>query len=157
MEFINLTGFCPNYDAMDVAEYILWYCENKLKNPINNSKLQRILYFIQKKYICKFNKLLFDNYMKAWSYGIVIPDVYYSYISYGSKHITGIKPDRYWAISTEEDNEFINKMVEALACKDIEELIKISQQENLWKEYRLYDQKEEILLWDILHWYSKEK
>ncbi|MCC0671800.1 MULTISPECIES: Panacea domain-containing protein [unclassified Clostridioides] len=156
MEFINLTGFCPNYDAMDVAEYILWYCENKLNKPINNSKLQRILYFLQKEYICKFNKLLFENDMEAWSYGIVFPDVYYSYNNYGVEDITGIRPCRYFEISTEDDSKFINDMVESLAYRDIEDLIKETQREETWKAYCTLKEKT-IPVWEILYWISKEK
>lgn len=156
MEFINLTGFCPNYDAMDVAEYVLWYCENKLKKPINNSKLQRILYFIQKKYICKFNKLLFDNYMEAWSYGIVFPEVYYSYNNYGLEDITGILPCRYFEISTKDDSKFINEMVASLVYRDVEDLIKETQEDEVWKAYCGHKEKV-IPLWELLYWISMEK
>jgi hypothetical protein len=34
------------YDVLDVAEYVLQFCEKELLYPISNSKLQKILYFI---------------------------------------------------------------------------------------------------------------
>ncbi|EMH2710059.1 hypothetical protein SI855_002815 [Clostridioides difficile] len=142
MKYINITGSYAKYDAMDVVEYILWYCENKLNKPINNSKLQRILYFLQKEYICKFNKLLFENDMEAWSYGV--------------EDITGIHPCRYFEISTEDDSKFINEMVESLAYRDIEDLIKETQREETWKAYCNLKEKT-IPVWEILYWISKEK
>lgn len=80
------------YDALDVAEYVLWYCEQRLSKAITNIQLQKILYYIQGRYIAEHEYPLFDNDMEAWDYGPVIPDVYYEYRQYRSNYITGVKP-----------------------------------------------------------------
>ena len=77
-------------DAMDVAEYILWYCENELNKPINNLRLQKTLYYVQGEYLRRYNKPLFDNDMEAWTYGVVVPYVYYSYSNFICDDITGV-------------------------------------------------------------------
>ena len=42
------------YSALDVARYIIWYCEEK-KYIVSNLKLQKILYFIQAKFLVEKN------------------------------------------------------------------------------------------------------
>lgn len=80
-------GDCT-YDALDIAKYIINKCI-KLGRPISNLQLQKILYYVQGEYMKQKNgKLLFNNSIKAWQYGPVVPEVYYKYNIYSASEIT---------------------------------------------------------------------
>ena len=76
------------FDALEVAEYIIAGCHQKHKS-ISNSKLQKILYFVQAQFIVEFGTSCFGNIMQAWDYGPVVPDVYRKYRGYGNTNIPG--------------------------------------------------------------------
>ena len=120
------------YDALDVAEYVLWYCDEELKRPISNLRLQKILYYIQGKYLYKFHKPLFDNDIEAWAYGPVVPDVYYEYRKYGSEFISGVKPLNEDILS-EIDKKLIIKVVKENYKEDVWKLVDKTHTESPWK------------------------
>ena len=67
--------------ASKVASYIVAKCANDF-SPITNLQLQKILYYIQKKYMAS-GGYAFDDDFFAWKYGPVIPEVYHAYSYYG--------------------------------------------------------------------------
>lgn len=72
--------------AAKVAEYII-YETQKRKNPVTNTKLQKLLYFVQGSYLAKHNKKAFEDNIIAWEYGPVVKDIYYKYSLYGAEPI----------------------------------------------------------------------
>lgn len=78
------------YDVLDIAKYIIKKCVDE-EEPISNLQLQKILYFIQRDYLMKFDEPLFEENIVAWKFGPVVVDVYYKYCNYGAlklnKHI----------------------------------------------------------------------
>lgn len=76
--------------AAKVAEYIIYEAQ-KRKNPVTNTKLQKLLYFTQGVYLAKYNKLAFEDNIIAWKYGPVIKDIYYKYSLYGAEPIIVIE------------------------------------------------------------------
>ncbi|EFG27913.1 Panacea domain-containing protein [Fusobacterium periodonticum] len=71
------------YDALDIAKYIIRWCDkNKLR--ITNLQLQKILFFIQKESIRKRGYGIFSNRIEAWQYGPVVPDVFYQFAGFGA-------------------------------------------------------------------------
>lgn len=72
--------------AAKVAEYIIYEAQ-KRKNPITNTKLQKLLYFVQGSYLAKYNKKAFEDNIIAWKYGPVVKDIYYKYSLYGAEPI----------------------------------------------------------------------
>lgn len=72
--------------AAKVAEYIIYEAQ-KRKNPVTNTKLQKLLYFVQGSYLIKHNKKAFEDNIIAWKYGPVIKDIYYKYSLYGAEPI----------------------------------------------------------------------
>ncbi len=70
------------YNALDIARYVINYC-NKKQKPISNLKLQKILYFLWIDYFKATQEYLFDNEIYAWKFGPVVPDVYYEFCAYG--------------------------------------------------------------------------
>ncbi|MEG2789778.1 MAG: DUF4065 domain-containing protein [Romboutsia sp.] len=121
------------YDALDIAEYVLWYCENTLINPITNLQLQKILYYIQGRYISEHSEPFFDNDMEAWSYGPVVPDVYYEYKRFISEPIVGILPQTKDLFESNEV-ELIQSVVKETYKMNVWELVNKTHRERPWKK-----------------------
>lgn len=67
-----------------VARYII-NCAERDGHPISNLKLQKVLYFLWKRYYWKTGAYLFeDDHFFAWKFGPVIPSVYYEYFMFGA-------------------------------------------------------------------------
>jgi uncharacterized phage-associated protein len=65
-------------NAHEVAKYII------KSLPVDNLKLQKLLYYSQGVYLVLHNKTpLFLEPIEAWDYGPVVPEVYRSYKSHG--------------------------------------------------------------------------
>ena len=73
------------YSAEIMAGYTVSKCIND-GLPISNLQLQKILYYIQKRYLTD-NKTAFDDDFEAWQFGPVIPLVYYKYSGFGAMPI----------------------------------------------------------------------
>lgn len=130
-------------DAMDIAEYVLWYCENKLKNPITNLQLQKFLYYIQGANLAVNGESMFDNLIEAWKYGPVVPDVYYWYNENLSNAIRGVEIGKENTLSREEEI-IINAVVELLISVNPWDVVKETHKEKPWKETYSSNFNEEI-------------
>lgn len=141
------------YDALDVAEYILCYCENILNNPITNLQLQKILYYVQGKYIAKYKEPLFDNDMEAWSYGPVIPDVYYEYKNFVSNPITGIY-SQIENLFEDDETELIKNIVNETYNMNVWELVNRTHRESPWKDNYVSGFKKQIPMDDLIEFFQ---
>lgn len=74
------------YGAADVASHIVAHCIER-GDPISNLQLQKILYFVQERWISKNGLPLFDDQFEAWQYGPVVPSVYQAYSIFGRRPI----------------------------------------------------------------------
>lgn len=74
------------YKALDLANYIVDKCI-KDDAPITNLQLQRILYFIQKDFL-KSGSQAFSDYIEAWEFGPVVPNVYFCFCGFGAMFIS---------------------------------------------------------------------
>ena len=70
------------YDAVSVAKYVISYCMKKA-TPVTNLKLQKILYYLWIEFYKAKRQPLFDNTIRAWPLGPVVPDVYDQFCAYG--------------------------------------------------------------------------
>lgn len=80
------------YNVLDIAKYVINKCTEE-NQPISNLQLQKILYFIQGKWLKENNAPLFDSVIAAWQYGPVVPEVYYVFCGYGAGKILSTYPD----------------------------------------------------------------
>ena len=80
-----------SYTALNIARYIVNYA-NKKNMSISNLKLQKILYYVQGKFLAN-DRMLFDDDIVNWKYGPVIVDVYNNFRIYGSEEIP---PQKYY-------------------------------------------------------------
>ncbi|EOY7157832.1 TPA: DUF4065 domain-containing protein [Clostridioides difficile] len=145
--------FYAKYDAMDVAEYILWYCENELKRPISNLQLQKILYYVQGEYLATHDEPLFDNKIEAWAYGPVVPDVYYSFNKFRSREIKGVIPERRLLF---EDDEL--ELIQGVVCErssiDVWDLVSQTHETSPWQDNYIEGRNMEISNWDIKDYFN---
>lgn len=74
------------YKALDIAGYIVTKCSNEDK-PVNNLRLQYLLYFAQRKYLDRHGVPLFKDDITARKFGPSVPDVYYCFSVYAGKPI----------------------------------------------------------------------
>ena len=80
------------YKASDIAKYVVQMCCEKDK-PISNLQLQKILYYVQGYFFKKFKECAFDEKIYNWTYGPVVPDVYFEYNIYGGQKINDVLDD----------------------------------------------------------------
>ena len=102
--------------AAKVAEYIIYEAQ-KRKNPVTNTKLQKLLYFVQGSYLAKHNKKAFEDNIIAWEYGPVVKDIYYKYSLYGAELI----------IVTKEFDSKISVMLSEIINIVLEAFLNINQ------------------------------
>lgn len=112
------------YKALDIAKYVVAKCYKDGK-PITNLKLQKILYFIQKEYLCSGSKAFSDD-IEAWMYGPVVSDVYYHYCTSGAMPIFSIDDKDLTSILSEEDKERINKIIDKYIDYDVWKLVELT-------------------------------
>ncbi|AXU28781.1 TPA: DUF4065 domain-containing protein [Clostridioides difficile] len=146
--------FDAKYNAMDIAKYVLWYCEKKNNFAISNLKLQKILYYIQGRYVARYGEPLFDDIIEAWDYGPVVPEVYFSYNDYGNRAILGEELDDINVID-ESDREFINEITKPMIKKDVWKIVKQTHSEDPWKYSYAIGRNEEISIWDMEEWFKE--
>ena len=77
--------------ALDLSKYIVSKCM-KDGCPITNLQLQKILYYIQKDFL-QNRTSAFDDDIEAWTFGPVVPEVYYHFCGYGAMPITATYDD----------------------------------------------------------------
>lgn len=111
------------YSAMQIAHYIIDF-SNRNNKPVSNLALQKILYFLQVFYMRKHNhQRLFAEEIQAWSYGPVVPEVYYTYNGYGglvirnSYDVTDISV---------EDQNYMNPIILRLGQMGVWDLVDMS-------------------------------
>ena len=98
------------YSAIELSKYIIHKCVSD-KSPISNLQLQKILYYIQKKFLQERDTRAFADEIEAWQFGPVVPDVYYSFCGFGSMPLMISYPN---TISLEPaDVNIIDEIVEA--------------------------------------------
>ena len=78
------------YNVGDIARYVINYVNNN-DDLISNLKLQKVLYFIQAKFLTDIGYPCFKEEIEAWSMGVVIPSVYNEYKRYGAGCILPVK------------------------------------------------------------------
>lgn len=76
--------------AMDIARFLIQYY-NRIKKPITNVKLQKLLYYAWIEYYISHGKYLFKDSIHAWKLGPVVPEVYYEYRIFAAMPISSVK------------------------------------------------------------------
>jgi len=140
------------YNAIEIAQYVINHSIGKGK-PVNNLKLQKILYYIQAAFLVEEGVSCFKENIVNWRHGPVVKEVYDEYKDYIDSNIDD-EQRGYYKIILDKDNlrfksefiefdskiisdkhkELIDKVVDSMLDFDAWELVKRTQNEKPWKE-----------------------
>ncbi|MBB6446436.1 Panacea domain-containing protein [Bacillus benzoevorans] len=133
------------YKALDVADYIVQYC-NTTGKKITHLQLQKILYFSEAKYLVN-NSNLFDDTISKWRMGPVVERVYHEYKTFGSSNISYVpkrltfKSDGTIALTSfdpdsieEKDKKEIEKIVDEYIINSPFTLVQATHDHYPWKK-----------------------
>lgn len=119
------------YSAMDISNYIIYKC-NQENIFINNLKLNKLLYFVQKEHLKKHNRILFIEDLLPYRYGASVENVYRVFKYYGRDNIN--EPIDKLIDIDEESKEIIDSIIlKYRKCKSMEMVI-LSRKEESYKK-----------------------
>ena len=99
---------------------------SKDNQRISPMKLQKLIYFVYKRYLQENDRPLFDEYFEVWQFGPVLPSVYHEFKAYGASDITD------YAYEVFDDKKRVYIVNEK--AKDFYDALKF-----VWQKYRHYD------------------
>lgn len=81
------------YTAIEISRYVInWFYDiNDFDNTVSNLKLQKLLYYIQARFIVKKHEKCFNEPILAWPFGPVVRSAYDEFKFYGNLTIPEIK------------------------------------------------------------------
>lgn len=71
------------YNVLDIAKYVV-YKSYLSGNPVDQLKLQKLLYYIQAEFLVMYSEKCFNEKILAWRFGPVVEEVYNKYRKYSS-------------------------------------------------------------------------
>lgn len=131
--------------ALDVAKYTVSYC-NTNGIFIDNTKLQYVLYYIQKKYYSVYKKPCFSEKITVGEYGPVVNEVFDYYKNFGNMSITGQKKVKKIKKLSKSELGVINDIIENTVSQSAYFLMKQCQSENEWITAEGKENKEIVFL-----------
>lgn len=81
-------------EATKVAEYVLWYLNEKYDIKISNLRLQKYLFLCQCNSLAVDGKTLFEEDFDVWAHGPVVRSVYFKYCINGCLNILNVPNER---------------------------------------------------------------
>ncbi len=115
------------YKALDIAKYVVNKCTVE-EHPVSNLQLQKILYYIQKDFLYRFNEPAFSEAIEAWQFGPVVPNVYYHFCGSGAMPIDITYEDVH--IENDEHRKCIDSIVENKRTMDPWKLVNDTHKKN---------------------------
>ena len=104
-------------EATKVAEYVLWYLNEKYDVKISNLRLQKYLFLCQCNSLATSGKTLFEEDFDVWAYGPVVKSVYFKYCVNGSLNIFNVPNERPLLYNT--DTRVIDDMLDYLVIANM--------------------------------------
>lgn len=149
------------YDALTIARYIINY-SNDRGYGVTNLKLQKLLYFVQAAFLEIYGFPCFKEDMQAWTLGPVIPSVYHEFKRYGNMDIpkifeyegpgydfSGVKTPYDDSVIQQNHKKSINLIIELFKDYAASTMIKITHEQNGWKNAYQPNQNNPINLDDL--------
>ena len=133
-------GMVMTYSAFEVARYIIHH-EAQQNRPVSNLRLQKLLYFVQAKFVMDSHGTspCFYEKMEAWGFGPVVREVYYEYRYYGGAMIP---PERNFSTTiTPRDQSMIDEILNDCAQFSTSALVDITHSQTPWQEARRYNKE----------------
>lgn len=133
-------GMVMAYSAFEVARYIIHH-EAQQNRPVSNLRLQKLLYFVQAKFVMDSHGTspCFYEKMEAWGFGPVVREVYYEYRYYGGAMIP---PERNFSTTiAPRDQSMIDEILNDCAQFSTSALVDITHSQTPWQEARRYNKE----------------
>lgn len=111
------------YTASEISNYIVNKCCSESK-PISNLQLQKILYFLQKKFLQEKGYPLFSDEIEAWDFGPVVRKIYFKFRGFGAAPLFELSDDQ--VQFNIEDEKIIDNLIEKYRDKDPWKLVEES-------------------------------
>lgn len=93
------------YPVNEIANYVIEFAKNK-NMPVNNLKLQKILYYLQGRFLAEKGETLFNEPIEKWKYGPVVPSVYFRFNHLGAENIEQIPKNFNFNLLFNDDFDF---------------------------------------------------
>lgn len=161
-------------EVIIVADYIVEKT-NEWNSPINNLKLQKIMFFLNVEHLITYNtSLIALSSFKKWSYGPAIKSVYtlYAYHFYGGKPITKVLDYSYLTKARNEfevrtyhfskndlnlsTRQFIDKNLKLLINYKTADLLKEIQRDPQWQNRASKYDENELIKYYSSHQFWKQ-
>ncbi len=120
-------------EAINVAKYILNMANNE-GDLITNLRLQKLLYYAQAWYLVNFDRPLFDDTIKAWTFGPVVGSVYYIYKKFRHTPIDYKNKEDIGKLFSEQDKEFLAEFYGVYSNYSAHDLLNMSHNDAPWIE-----------------------
>lgn len=133
-------GMVMAYSAFEVARYIIHH-EAQQNRPVSNLRLQKLLYFVQAKFVMDSHGTspCFYEKMEAWGFGPVVREVYYEYRYYGGAMIP---PERNFSTTiAPRDQSMVDEILNDCAQFSTSALVDITHSQTPWQEARRYNKE----------------
>ena len=138
------------YNILEVSKYIINY-SIEIESPVSNLKLQKLLYYVQAKFLIDKNKVCFENNIENWRHGPVIPQIYRSFKKYFNSNI-----EVFQKVNEEisyEDKKLIDTVVLSYKLTEAWEMVDKTHNEEPWKSTN----RNEIITTESIENYFLEK
>ena len=119
------------YDVQEIAKKIIAKTDTEHGDTISNLKLQKMLYYMQGFHLAFFGTPLFEEEIKAWQYGPVVPSVYEEYKRYESKAID--LPEGPVIELTEDEEAVFDNVYDEYNQFSAVALMKMTHEESPWR------------------------
>ena len=123
------------YKAGDIAKYVIYYCDEH-GYAISNLKLQKLLYFVQAKFLVDANRPCFSDVIEAWDYGPVVPDVYREYRIYGSSNIPCSYDYNHFDYLDRDEIKIMDDILAEVSGYTASQLVKLTHHQSPWIDAR---------------------
>ncbi|WP_284928633.1 Panacea domain-containing protein [Candidatus Phytoplasma sp. AldY-WA1] len=120
-------------NIFDIANYLIEKAHQE-NQEINNTRLQKLLYYAQAYYLVNNNKQpLFEEPIEAWDYGPVIPDLYFEFRKFVFNKIVKSSKATNNQLSIKQ-KETLNFVLYKYKNKSTNELSKQIHEEDPWQD-----------------------
>ncbi len=117
------------YDVLELSNYVIGKFNDE-SSPITNLKLQKVLYYIQGYFFKQFKNPAFEDNIYCWTYGPVVPAVYYKYSIAGRRTLERENTSKL-KLKAGED-KLINKIVQICIPLGSFDLVEQTHNEDPW-------------------------
>lgn len=100
-------------EAVKIAEYVLWYLNEKHDIKISNLRLQKYLFLCQCNSLAVSGETLFEEDFDVWAHGPVVKSVYFKYCVNGNLNILNVPDEKplLYNINTKTIDDMLDYLV----------------------------------------------